>query len=178
MASALAAVLGGIAVAGAAERGRGITGAEMVEILQDEGYRARLVADRDGDPQIETRMSGVNVFVHFYDCERGRCGSLQFSVGLDLEQGSTLEVVNAFNREFRYTRAYLDDERDPFLEYDFEVLHTDHAAHVASQIELWEQLLGEFLDATGFRDEAEDEDEAPEGGGRSVSDPGSVALTD
>lgn len=109
--AALAALLGGITVAGAAERARGITGAE-----------------------------------------------------------------NAFNRECRYTRAYLDDERDPFLEYDFEVLHTDHAAHVASQIELREQLLGEFLDATGFRDEAEEDDAAPEGGGRTAADPGSVAV--
>lgn len=105
-ASLLAMVLGGMAAAGAAERQPGITGPELAEILHDEGYRARLVTDSGGDPQIETRMSGLDVYVYFYDCDKGgRCGTLQFSVGLDLEEGSTLETVNAFNREFRYARV-------------------------------------------------------------------------
>lgn len=140
------------AMAGAAAAAeRTISGPEMVKILHDEGYQAKLSTDSDGDPQIESRMSGVTVYVRFYDCEQMRCGSLQLSVGLDLEKGSTMAVVNAFNREFRYARAYLDDEMDPYLKFDLELLHVDHAAYVASQIGIWEKLLGEFTLATGFR---------------------------
>ena len=42
--------------------------------------------------------------------------------------------------------AYLDDEMDPFLEYDFEVVNTDHAPYIRSQVDLWEQILGDFIE--------------------------------
>ena len=129
----------------------GISGPEMVKILQDEGYQAKLSADADGDPMIESRMSGVTVYVYFYDCEARRCESLQFSVGLNLDNGSSPAVVNSFNSEFRYARAYLDNEMDPFLKFDFELPLADHSQYVASQLGTWEQLLGEFTVATGFR---------------------------
>lgn len=134
-----------------AEEGRGISGPEVVAILQAQGYRAKLGVDEEGDPKIETGMNGVNATVFFYDCDEGRCGALQFRCGVDLEQGSSLEVVNRFNRKYRYANAWLDDEQDPFLEFDFEVLHTRHAEHVGSQIELWVDLLDSFLLDTGFR---------------------------
>ena len=147
--------------AAAAETGSGITGAEMAGILQDAGYRAKLSTDQDGDPRIETRMSGVNVFVIFYDCKHDRCGSLQFAVALDLEEGSTLQAMNRFNAEYRYTRARLDDEMDPSLHFDFEVLHTARTAHIVSQVDLWEDILGQFLRTTGFNGSDDpDEDDA------------------
>lgn len=129
----------------------GISGPEMVKILQDEGYQAKLSTDADGDPTIESRMSGLTVHVTFYDCQAMRCESLQLSVGLDLDKGTTPAVVNTFNRGFRYVRAYLDDEMDPFLKFDFELPLVDHPRYVASQLGTWEQLLGEFTVATGFR---------------------------
>lgn len=143
--------LPGAAVAKQAKPGRGITGAEAAAILQDAGYRARLDTDGGGDPMIESRMSGVTVYLYFYDCDaKRRCGSLQFLVGLDLEEGWSSERLNAFNREYRYVRSYLDDERDPFLAMDFELLHADHDAQLRSQLDLWEDLLGAFLKATGY----------------------------
>lgn len=143
----------------AADTGSGITGAEMVRVLQDAGYKASLDKASDGDPRIVTKMSGVNVYVYFYDCKKDRCGSLQFTVGMDLEQGSTLEAMNRFNAEYRYGRAYLDDEMDPFLRFDFEVLHTARTEHIVSQIDIWEDVLNAFLKATrngGGGDSGED----------------------
>lgn len=54
---------------------------------------------------------------------------------------------------------YLDDERDPYLRFDFEVLHTDHAAHIASQIDMWETLLASFMTATGYHDDGDEDDD-------------------
>lgn len=138
----------------AAEPGRGITGAEVVSILQAEGYKAKLETDSDGDPIVRTAMQGVTASVLFYDCKDGRCGSLQLRAGLDLSKGVSLETVERFNHGFRYGSAYRDDEQDPFLKYDFEVLHTQHAEHIASQLDMWDALLGEFLNHTGFNDPA------------------------
>ena len=145
----LAMVLGawvGDARAAQEDDGR-IGGPELVKILQDAGYRASLETDSDGDPLVRTGMAGWNVVIHFYDCQQGRCGSLQFSTGIDLEHGTTMAVVNKFNTEYRYGRVHLDDEADPFLVFDFEVLKTDHAHYVASQVDTYEQLLGALSEA-------------------------------
>ena len=133
----------------------GVSGAEVVKVLQDAGYRAQLDKDDDGDPRIVTRMSGATVHVVFYDCAQDRCGSLQLAVALDLERGFTLEGINRFNSQYRYVRAYLDDEMDPYLQFDFEVLHTSSSEHIASQVDLWEDVLGKFLQATGDGDGAD-----------------------
>ena len=127
-----------------------ISGAEVAKLLQDEGYRAKLSKDGEGDPLIESSMGGLTVYVYFYDCEADRCGSLQFAVGMDMDDGLKHEAINDFNRQYRYARAYLDDEMDPFLQYDFEVLHTDHAAHIASQVDIWQDLLNEFKTSVGY----------------------------
>lgn len=141
--------------AAAVARPEGVSGAEVVKVLQDAGYRAQLDRDDDGDPRVVTKMSGATVHVVFYDCAQDRCGSLQLVVALDLEQGFTLEGVNRFNSQYRYVRAYLDDEMDPFLQFDFEVLHTSPSEHITSQIALWEDVLGKFLQATSGGDGAD-----------------------
>ena len=135
-------------VAAAVARPEGVSGAEVVKVLQDAGYRAQLDKDDDGDPRIVTKMSGATVHVVFYDCAQDRCGSLQLAVALDLDRGFTLEGINRFNSQYRYVRAYLDDEMDPYLQFDFEVLHTANSAHIASQLDLWEDVLGKFLQVT------------------------------
>jgi len=133
-----------------ANDGRGISAEETATILQDLGYRAKLGKDGVGDPMITSSMAGLTIYVYFYDCSEGRCGSLQLSVGLDLDKGTTHAVVNAFNTRYRYGRVYLDDENDPYLQFDFEVLHTNHVEHIGSQVEIFERLLGDFARDTGF----------------------------
>lgn len=149
--AALAALWAACAMPAIAADGMGVTGAEVVGILQAQGYRAKLEKDSEGDPLVRTGMSGVNVDLFFYDCADDRCGSLQFRVGLDLEQGSTPATINGFNSGYRYASAYLDEERDPFLQMDFEVLHASHAEHIASHVDLWQEVLDAFLRVTGFR---------------------------
>ncbi|MBF6025110.1 YbjN domain-containing protein [Lysobacter niastensis] len=129
----------------AAEPARGVTAAEVAKILQDASYSAKIGKAGDGTPRIDSNMGGVDVVMDFYDCEADRCGSLQLTTGIDLEKGSTYQVINKFNSEYRYGSAYLDAAMDPFIEYDFEVVNTDHAAYIRSQIELWEEVLGYFI---------------------------------
>jgi hypothetical protein len=150
LAVGLAALVAGAAQA-APGQAQGITGPELAAILQDAGYRAQLQADAEGEPLVRTGMGGVEVAILFYDCNaEHRCNSLQFSAGFDLPEGTTDAVVNGFNRDYRYARAFLDDERDPFLHFDFEVVHTAHADYVRNQIDSFEQLLPEFQRLIGF----------------------------
>jgi len=146
----LAALLALAAAPAAAEGGRGVTGEEALAVLQAMELSPELREDRAGDPQIKFVINDLNAYLNFYDCSEGRCGSLQLEVGLDLEHGTTLQVANVYNSRFRYGRVSLDDEMDPFLQYDFEVLHSDHAAQIRSQVGIFGQLLGDFTRAVGF----------------------------
>lgn len=53
---------------------------------------------------------------------------------------------------------------------------TEHAPYIAMQIGLWEQLLGEFLDAVDSTGGATEEEEEPaNGGGRTTANPERIA---
>jgi hypothetical protein len=133
-----------------ADAGRGVTGEEAMAVLQAMELAPELKEDQVGDPLIAFRVGDLDAYMNFYDCDQGRCGSLQLQVGLDLEQGTSLQVANVYNSRYRYGRMSLDDEMDPFLSYDFEVLHADHAAHIRSQVDIFAQLLGDFTRAVDF----------------------------
>jgi hypothetical protein len=143
----LAALVATTWAASAAQPARGVTAAEVARILQDAGYSAKIGKAGDGGPRIDSIMADVDVVIDFYDCEADRCGSLRFTTALDLEHGTTWQAINEFNSEYRYASAYLDEAMDPFIEYDFEVVNTDQKAYIRSQIELWVEVLGDFVEA-------------------------------
>lgn len=150
IAGLLAPLLALAAVPALADEGRGVSGEEAMAVLRQMDLEPELLSDRAGDPMLRFTLDGVVSYLNFYDCDEGRCGSLQLEVGLDLANGTTLQVANVYNSTYRYGRMALDDEMDPFLHYDFEVLHADHAAHIRSQVEIFGQLLGDFTRAVGF----------------------------
>lgn len=133
-----------------------VTGPAVIAMLEDLGYRAELDRDGAGDPLVLTRARGLDYRIYFYDCRDDACEALQFQIGLDLDDGTTHEVVNGFNRGYRYARGYLDDEADPFLKMDVEMNHADHAAQFRTHLGIWEELLDAYTRAVGFRGEAED----------------------
>jgi hypothetical protein len=146
----LAPLLVLVASTAIADSGRGVSGPEAMAVLQAMDLEPELLEDGVGDPMIRFRLNDLNAYLNFYDCSRTRCGSMQLEVGLDLEHGTSLQVANVYNSRYRYGRMRLDDEMDPFLQYDFEVLHSDHAAHIQSQVEIFGHLLADFTRAVGF----------------------------
>lgn len=133
-----------------ADGGHGMTGPEAMTVLENMELSPELGEDGAGDPLIRFSLNGLNAYLNFYDCTQGRCGSLQLQVALDLDNGTSLQVANVYNSRYRYGRMLLDDDMDPFLQYDFEVLHTRAAEHLQSQVEIFGQLLGDFTSAVGF----------------------------
>ena len=92
---------------------------ELVDLLQDLGYRAMLTTDSSGDPLILSSADGSDFSIFFYGCTNGQsCKAIQFSKGYDMDQGMSLEQVNTWNRDYRFGKVYLDDEADPFIEMD------------------------------------------------------------
>src|SRR5690606_38262144 len=127
-----------------------ISGSQAVEVMAALRLSPELGRDRHGDPEIMFQQGGLTCRMNFFDCRNDRCGSLQLEVGLDLEAGTTPQVVNQYNRTYRYGRAYLDEDMDPYLLYDFELPHARVGEYLESQLGIFGTLLEHFTEAFGY----------------------------
>src|SRR5690606_26363437 len=106
--------------------------------------------DRYGDPQIMFQMSGLFCRMNFFDCKQGRCGSIQLETALDLANGTTAQVMNEYNKTYRYGRMYLDEEMDPYLQFDFELPISHVEEYITSQLDTFELLLEHLPEAVEY----------------------------
>ena len=127
--------------------------AELVAIIQDLGFQAKLEEDNVGDPVIRSSSNGVDFRIYFYECKNNkRCKSLHFSVGYDLASGSSLDAVQQWNADKRFASAYLDDESDPFLQMDINTEGGITQQNFENSFGLWQSLKGEFEQFIGWHD--------------------------
>jgi len=117
--------------------------AEILAIARGFGS-AELGVDDAGDPNITGRIDGTRYGIYFYDCKNGRnCAALQFSAGWS-GTSAGLQEVNAWNREYRFAKAYIDHEGDPLLEMDINTAHGISRANLESSFEWWQLGLKHF----------------------------------
>lgn len=91
----------------------------IANLLKAEGLPAELGADPEGNPQIITGLSGHRVNIWFYDCEQARdCHSVQFQLGMLMDNQLSTAQVNAFNQNSRFATLSLDEDNDPILRHD------------------------------------------------------------
>jgi hypothetical protein len=129
----------------------GMTGAEVADWLRKSGYKAELTKDDGGDPLIDSAADGHDFKIYFYDCsEAKRCKALQFSAGFDTKEGLTLEKANEWNRKNRYLKAYLDDEGDPYVQYDVNVNAGRTTAGLDDDFGVWTGMIGDFTKFIGW----------------------------
>ena len=124
----------------------------MIEIMRDEGFRARRDVDGYGAPMITSSAAGRDFNVYFYGCDDagGNCVSMQFKAGFDMEKGTTTAVVNDWNARKRYASAYLDDEDDPFIDYDVMLGGGVSLDAFKQSLYTWERAVGEFTRHIGW----------------------------
>lgn len=144
----VAAALSAAATAAQAAEGLinkdGMTGPEVAAWLQAAGYKAQLDKDSVGDPMIKSSTDGIKFTIYFYDCVKGRCRSIQFSTGFDLDKGLALEKTNEWNRKNRYLKAFLDDENDPYVQYDVNLNDGRTFSGLDDDFAVWINILPEF----------------------------------
>lgn len=128
--------------------------ANVMAAVQKAGFRAELSEDDTGDPMVKSSANGATFVVLFYGCEENKnCTDLQFYAGYELEEGDTADpsITNAFNQEFRFTRAYVDAEGDAVIEMD--VIGSDGKiddGQFARAIDVWSDLMGTFQSRIGY----------------------------
>jgi hypothetical protein len=151
---AMAAIVAALTAAAAASAAPipegGVTVDDVAEALQAQGYKAEIGRDQMGDPMITSALEGASFRVLFYDCERGRCAAIQFATAFDLKDGLTLSEINSWNRQRRFGRAYLDDEMDPFVEYDVDLEAGATTEAIENAVEVWEAVVPHFIRHIGM----------------------------
>jgi hypothetical protein len=100
---------------------------------------------------IESSVGGTDITILFFGCEdNANCKSLLFKVGYDLEDGTTLQVVNAWNAENLFGRAYLDEEQDPWIEMPVNLFEGVTRENFEDTFDWWDVVVGQFEDHINF----------------------------
>ena len=130
-----------------------ITGADTEEVLNAaRGYgSATLTKQINGDPQITGKIDGISYQVYFRNCtDNANCEDLNFYLGfLDLKP--SLEVINDWNLNKRFSRAYLDPDKDACIEMDLDLVKGVSPEYLDSQFSLWNQILTQFAAHVGYK---------------------------
>lgn len=134
-------------------QGQTITGADTAEILNAaRGYGSATLGEQsNGDPQITGKIAGVTYQVYFRNCTNGAdCEDLNFYLGF-LDIKPTLESINDWNLNKRFSRAYLDKDQDACVEMDLDLVKGVSAAYLDAQFGLWNMVVGQFSEHVGYQ---------------------------
>ncbi len=123
----------------------------LVDAMQSGGYKAALSKDSTGDPKIESASSGAKFYVNFYGCTNGKdCKTVTFYTAWDKDDVS-MSQVNDWNKVKRFSRAYIDKDGDPALEFDIDLDDGGmSAALFIDNIEFFEASIAGFKTHIGL----------------------------
>lgn len=95
---------------------------QIAGLLRKAGYTIEQKGEK-GDRYLSVDNDGPVSLIIPYGCDdRGRkCKSVQFYTGFSPKQKPTLEAMNAYARENRWGRIYLDKDNDPAIELDVDL---------------------------------------------------------
>jgi len=96
------------------------TDAESVmEFFRGEGFEPTVEIDNVGDPLVTVDYYGSEFSVYYYGCEDGNnCDAIQFFSGYRTEGSVRLAMINEWNTDNRFARAYISDSGSARIEHD------------------------------------------------------------
>jgi len=122
----------------------------IVEIAKGYG-EAVLEADNTGDPMISGKIDQTNYVVFFYGCtDNADCSTIQFMSSYTNIDGVDLDLVNSWNAEQRFGKAYLDSDRDPVIEMNVNLWSGVSPDNLNDTFDWWRLILETFEDYIGF----------------------------
>jgi hypothetical protein len=130
-----------------------VDGAMVDEILNlARGYgSANLETQSNGDPKITGKIEGVTYQVFFMNCTNNtNCEDLNFYAGF-LDNKQTLDVINAWNRDKRFGKAYLDSDLDAVVEFDVNLEHGVTRENLDAAFSLWSLILDQYTTYIGYK---------------------------
>lgn len=132
----------------------------LVELASAYGPAERRFDDAEESPWIRAEMDGVVYTITFLNCTDGiSCTSLQLRAWWESAGAHTIEQMNAWNRDRRFSAAYLDINNNATIEFDVNLAGGVTAVNMDDTLQWWQLVLSEF------RNEVIDPGYANAGGG-------------
>jgi hypothetical protein len=124
----------------------------VLDELKTLGYPGKLENLDSGRTRIAVQISGLKTFIEFYDCadDLTDCYTLLFNVAIDLPKGTTLEKANEWNSKKITGRVWLDDDKDPTVDFALSTFTGVSADTFDQNIKFWDQVIGNFKDFFGI----------------------------
>ncbi len=142
-----------VALTGTAHAGqvRGQDPGSVVSALQNGGYKAVLSKDSTGDPKIESASSGAKFIVNFYGCKNNiNCTTVTLYAAWSKKDVS-MNQMNEWNKSKRFSRAYIDKDGDPAMEFDVDLDDGGMSEELfIDNIEFWEMSIANFQKHIGL----------------------------
>ncbi|MEP6785411.1 MAG: YbjN domain-containing protein [Sphingomonadales bacterium] len=137
--------------AAAAQTVTAATPQSVVAALQAGGYKAVLSKDSSGDPRVESAASGSKFVVTFYGCTKNvACKTVTFYAGWSGGK-ATQDQINEWNMNRRFSRAYIDKDGDPVIEFDVDLDDGGMSqALFVDNLQFWESAMGGFKKHLGL----------------------------
>jgi len=148
--AAVALMLGGATMASA----QTLDGNAVDEIANiARGYGSvTMDTSSNGDPMISGKIEGISYYVFFRNCSDAHtdCEDLNFYAGF-LDNKQTMDAINAWNRDKRFGKAYLDSDLDAVIEYDVNLEYGITRENLDSNFGVWSLILKQYADYIGFQ---------------------------
>jgi hypothetical protein len=123
----------------------------IVAALEARGFKVELSKDKDGDPQIESTDDDEPFSLRFYGCKKGSdCDSIDFISGWDLADGTTSDVIEAWNEDRLWGRAFLDSDDDPWIDFAVNLKGGVTVENFNDTVSWWWSILHDFEDHIGW----------------------------
>lgn len=121
------------------ERARPLS--DLIDEFQEAGYRAKVEQVDRGNHLIRSAAAGwrFSLYLHTVEGTDDQVHNGMFR--LFVKAAPELELLNLYNSEHRFCRAYRDDDDDLVLEWDVVFANTG-PGYLAQCLERWESVLG------------------------------------
>lgn len=123
----------------------------VADAIREQGYKAVVGTRDNGDPYIESAANGSTFSIEFYGCEGvTACSSMQFYSWYKKAPEYSLEMVNEWNTQKRFLKAYIDGDGDLATSMDVSTLGNPSYDNFADTFDWWTVMTAElfnFLEA-------------------------------
>jgi len=110
---------------------------------------ATLTSQTDGNPMIAGQIDDIPYSLRFRNCfDNANCEDMNFRVGFLVKP--TLEQMNAWNRDKRFSKAYIDAEGDAIIEMDTVLKGGVSKENMREVFSYWRLTLSQFTKHIGF----------------------------
>lgn len=119
----------------------------FADVLQAEGYRAKIEKAKDDSMFISSAADGVNISIGFDGCKvSAGCSHIRLTSWWEKPKGADAEAMNKWNNGWKMIRAVYDDEKDVVIDYYYSLVGGVSRANFIDMFEWYASVSSDFAD--------------------------------